>query len=430
MAVRKIAIACQGGGTHAAFTWGVLTEILRTQQAWDNEAGNGDTFKVVAISGTSAGALNALAAWYGLVPNAADPACGSPEKAIERLDFLWTTFAATTFAETMHNSVVASLLEWKAKGAPFPGLNPYHPQGNLALTGLAMMGARPEYLGFAGLLAVLCPDFASIDWTGVRASGVRMIAGAIEVLSGNFEIFDSDKTLEQLGLLPGGARIDQYDATRWRMRRPISLEGVAASGTLPDVLPAQRIPETTFPTCEPGQRLVRDGMYWDGLFSQNPPVRDLLDHEGKDEKPDEIWVVRINSQEIYPDSMDLNLEDIRDRENALAGNLSLNQELDHILSMNRWIEVFGDQHPPLQNRKIVSVRTIKMRRETAWGLRHTSKFNRDIGHLTRLRDEGQAVTQQWLSDWRALGDGFSKYPDDARYPGLVCPPYLNPVDGA
>lgn len=319
MAVRTIAIACQGGGTHAAFTWGVLTEILRTQQAWDSEPGNGDTFKVVAISGTSAGALNALAAWYGLVPNSADPACGSAEKAIERLDFLWTTFAATTFAETMHNSVVASLLEWKAKGAPFPGFNPYHPHGNLALAGLEIMGARPEYLGFPGLLAVLCPDFASIDWPGVRASGVRMIAGAIEVLSGNFEIFDSDKTLEQLGLLPGGRRIDEYDAARWRMRRPISLDGVAASGTLPEVLPAQRIPEATFPTCEPGKRLVRDGMYWDGLFSQNPPVRDLLDHESRDEKPDEIWVVRINPQETYPESMDLSLEDIRDRENALAG---------------------------------------------------------------------------------------------------------------
>jgi len=26
----RIAIACQGGGTHAAFTWGVLRTILET----------------------------------------------------------------------------------------------------------------------------------------------------------------------------------------------------------------------------------------------------------------------------------------------------------------------------------------------------------------------------------------------------------------
>ena len=30
---KMIAIACQGGGTHAAFTWGVLGEILKTKKA-------------------------------------------------------------------------------------------------------------------------------------------------------------------------------------------------------------------------------------------------------------------------------------------------------------------------------------------------------------------------------------------------------------
>ncbi|WP_206025038.1 hypothetical protein [Rhodococcus sp. 14C212] len=29
---KKIAIACQGGGTHVAFTWGALTSILRAEQ--------------------------------------------------------------------------------------------------------------------------------------------------------------------------------------------------------------------------------------------------------------------------------------------------------------------------------------------------------------------------------------------------------------
>ena len=35
MANKKVAIACQGGGTHAAFSWGVLTTILKTKQLWD-----------------------------------------------------------------------------------------------------------------------------------------------------------------------------------------------------------------------------------------------------------------------------------------------------------------------------------------------------------------------------------------------------------
>src|SRR3712207_9448462 len=39
-------------------------------------------------------------------------------------------------------------------------------------------------------------------------------------------------------------------------------------------------------------RLDDGGTYWDGLFSQNPPVRELTD-----EGPDEIWVIQINSKE-------------------------------------------------------------------------------------------------------------------------------------
>ena len=52
----RVAIACQGGGSHTAFTAGVLKGLLRE---WDDE------YDLVGISGTSGGAFNALAAWYG-----------------------------------------------------------------------------------------------------------------------------------------------------------------------------------------------------------------------------------------------------------------------------------------------------------------------------------------------------------------------------
>jgi NTE family protein len=94
----------------------------------------------------------------------------------------------------------------------------------------------------------------------------------------------------------------------------------------------------------------------------------------------------------------------------------LNQELDHILTINRWLEQYGDSHPPLSDRRTVTVRTIKMTRETAWGLLHTSKFNRDPRHFTKLRDEGRTIVEQWLDDWRTLGSDFASYPNDARYP--------------
>jgi NTE family protein len=200
------------------------------------------------------------------------------------------------------------------------------------------------------------------------------------------------------------------------MRRSISLEGVAASGTLPEVLPAQVIRNVTFPTCDDGRIITRTGYYWDGLYSRNPPVRDLLDAQTPDEKPDEIWIVRINPQEFTVPSSNISLEDIDDRVNDLSGNLSLNQELDTIMTINQWIRKYGNDHPPLDTRKIVDVRTIKMTSETAWGLKHTSKFDRSPAHFARLREEGQMVAQQWLADWRALGADFNRYPNDARYP--------------
>jgi NTE family protein len=57
-----------------------------------------------------------------------------------------------------------------------------------------------------------------------------------------------------------------------------------------------------------------------------------------------------------------------------------------------------------------------MTRDTAWSLKHSSKFDRSRTHLAALHDEGQSIAEQWLADWRALGKDFASYPDDARYP--------------
>ncbi len=414
MTTKKIAIACQGGGTHAAFTWGVLSEILETKKRWDAEPGQGTGFEVSSLSGTSAGALCALATWYGLVPNKADRDCGTLDKAIERLDFLWTTFAATTPVEKALNASVRVALGMKEKGMPTPQGDPYNAATAMAMTGLSMMGARDVYLGFAALLKELCPDFDSIDWPEVARAKTRMIAGAIEIKSGNFEAFDSHKTLEEMGLRPSREDDQQYTSTRWRMRRALSFEGVAASGTLPEVLPAQKIPDMQFPTCTPGKSTRRDAYYWDGLYSQNPPIRTLLDAEAKDEKPDEIWVIRINPQELYRDIT--NPADIHDRINDLAGNLSLNAELDHVMSLNKWLRKHGGDDPALVEFKPIEVRTIKMSRQSAWDLHSSTKLDRGQKHMEDLHDEGREVAKEWLAGWQQHGDDFAAYPDDVRYP--------------
>jgi hypothetical protein len=80
------------------------------------------------------------------------------------------------------------------------------------------------------------------------------------------------------------------------------------------------------------------------------------------------------------------------------------------------LRAHGDEHPPLAGRKLVTVRTIKMSRDTARSLGHVTKLDRDPGHLRALRDEGRDVARAWLEGWRADRESFPSYPDDARYP--------------
>ena len=54
----RVAIACQGGGSHTAFTAGVLEGLL---------ANLPEEVDIVALSGTSGGALCASLAWDGLL---------------------------------------------------------------------------------------------------------------------------------------------------------------------------------------------------------------------------------------------------------------------------------------------------------------------------------------------------------------------------
>lgn len=52
---KRIAIACQGGGSHGAFTWGVLDALLEDGR-----------FEIEGLTGTSAGGMNAVATAQGL----------------------------------------------------------------------------------------------------------------------------------------------------------------------------------------------------------------------------------------------------------------------------------------------------------------------------------------------------------------------------
>ena len=92
---------------------------------------------------------------------------------------------------------------------------------------------------------------------------------------------------------------------------------------VPDMILASAAIPTVFPTIH-----VAGGAFWDGLFSQNPPVHDLLDT-----RPDELWVIQINPTARADEPK--TVLDITDRRNELSGNLSLYQELHGIEVIDR-----------------------------------------------------------------------------------------------
>ena len=103
-----------------------------------------------------------------------------------------------------------------------------------------------------------------------------LLVGAVDVLTGAFKAFDS-------------------------RRDRISADTLLASAAIPTLFRSVHLD---------------GGVYWDGLFSQNPPVRELVDT-----RPDEIWVIQINPTRL--DAEPRSPVEIADRRNELAGNRSL-----------------------------------------------------------------------------------------------------------
>src|SRR5260370_26117257 len=93
-ATRRINVALQGGGSHGAFSWGVLDRLL--------EDGRID---IDGISGTSAGAMNATVLAYGL-------ASGGHEEARRLLEVFWRRIAERAWVSSMGPGWLGSTMGW------------------------------------------------------------------------------------------------------------------------------------------------------------------------------------------------------------------------------------------------------------------------------------------------------------------------------
>jgi NTE family protein len=190
-------------------------------------------------------------------------------EAISALNRFWDQFVAGPGAENVLNLLTVGALEIAETEIPMLGLGAgalsFNPLGafyRAVAACLPSLGVRREYFDLEYVLNKACPDFADIIWNDVET---RLLIGASEAINGYETVFDSDLNKPNAGEVP---------IERWRQRLPLSLAGVAASGTLPSVREAQRIEGC--------------GSYWDGLYSQNPPVREFVEDRRK--APDEVWI--------------------------------------------------------------------------------------------------------------------------------------------
>jgi NTE family protein len=341
MTKTKIAIACQGGGTHTAFTAGVLKHLLQNEIQ--------SKYQIVGLTGTSGGAVCATAALYGLL-RAANGSSEPPYKTL--LDFWYANTpqspAETFFAKT--TDVFMRLAE-SGRVPTFPA-NPY--RTTPALEAAMPLFQRREFLDFRALLE------AHIDFEELRRlideDSPRLLLGAANILTGEFKAFDS--------WVPG----------------EIGVDAVLASAAVPNIFEAVHI---------------GDGVYWDGLFSQNPPVAQLMKAD-VEKRPDEVWVILINP--ITSDEEPKTPGAIADRRNELAGNISLYQELHFIKLVNEWIEKGYFKAELADKLKPIKIRVVTMSKQLSDSLNYWTKLSRDRKLIDTLVADGEMQAGEFLSD--------------------------------
>ena len=108
----RVAIACQGGGSHTAFTAGVLKRLLGADEL--------DGYQVAGLSGTSGGAVCALLAWFALRDD-------DPVRAGRLLEEFWADNSARGPLEMMANSLIQWASAWQDLGVTPPAVSPERP---------------------------------------------------------------------------------------------------------------------------------------------------------------------------------------------------------------------------------------------------------------------------------------------------------------
>jgi len=260
---KPVNLALQGGGSHGAFTWGVLDRLL--------EDGRLD---FAAVSGTSAGAMNAAALADGWMR-------GGRDGARERLSAFWKSVAR------------------KGRFSPVQRL-PWD-----ILWGNWSVENSPGYMMYDAMSRIFSPYLANplnvnplrevveeeIDFGNVRSCrGLAVFVSATNVQTGRLRVFSGDE---------------------------LSADVVMASACLPQVFRAVEI----------------DGEpYWDGGYGGNPAIYPFF----YTNHVEDVLLVQINP--VIREGAPKTAQEIQNRVDEITFNSGLLHEMRAIAFVNRLVQ--------------------------------------------------------------------------------------------
>jgi NTE family protein len=356
-----VSLALQGGGSHGAFTWGVLDALLEDGR-----------IALEGISGTSAGAMNAVALAHGFAQAAGKKPQDMHDAARASLQSFWEGVVDM-------GALTSSMAQ--AQHMPFDIL--FGGMGRLAgeqspaqliadaMTSLWTKSVSPYQSNPLDINPL--KDFLEkkIDFGRLAAyRALKVFVVATSVTTGKAEVFSGNR---------------------------LTAQSVMASACLPTVFRAVEI----------------DGEhYWDGGYSGNPAFHPLIYQcESRD-----IVLVQINP--IKRDKLPTTAGDILDRMNEITFNAALIAEMRAIDFVKRLL-VKGKLDP-------TRYKDVLMHRidggEILEGFHASTKSAMDAKLIHTLRDLGRDCARQWLvKKFAALSNTGSvniarDYLDDLRVP--------------
>ncbi len=362
---RLVNLALQGGGSHGAFTWGVLDALL--------EDGRID---MEGISGTSAGAMNAVVLAHGMAQAEGKSRAAQRAAAREALSAFWNGIVRLgAFSSTLSQSLSLwqrapfNVLLGQLGGGIWPGASWSDDIARYWSGRLSPYQSNPFDLNPLKDFLESQVDFSRLA-ASMRPGMPKVFVVATRVSNGKAEVFSGKR---------------------------LTASAVMASACLPMVFRAVEIEGDHF---------------WDGGYTGNPALHPLI-YECRSR---DIMLVQINP--IQRDRLPTQPGEIADRVNEITFNAGLVAEMRAIDFVKRLLA--QGKLDPLRYKDVLMHRIDGG--EALEQYNASTKASTDASLVHALRDLGRLCAKDWLArHYPALGVECSvniarDYLDDLRLP--------------